>query len=220
MVGNISRRIIARLRNRQFFSLYEINQAIEEEINRFLRRAFQKIEGNRLTAFEKIDKPLLLPLPKTRYEFANWKETKVQFNYHVDYEGFFYSVPYTMLVKNALYEQPLQLLNFILTAKEWPLIREITIHINGIQRNRSICRKNAKRYRAGVQNVSCPGHRLLDLAPSNSLNLYLQVVNILYKPIEPVRVSIRLSKKLYLSIHGKSKPEALAKISIPTSILA
>jgi transposase len=31
MVGHLSRRIIAALRNRQFFSLYEINQAIAEE---------------------------------------------------------------------------------------------------------------------------------------------------------------------------------------------
>jgi len=92
MVGNVSRRILAALRNRQFFSLYELNQAIQEELHQFIRRPFQKMEGNRLIAFEKIDKPCLQPLPKTRYEFAEWKETKVQFNYHVEYAGYFYSV--------------------------------------------------------------------------------------------------------------------------------
>lgn len=30
MVGNVGKRIIAALRNRQFFSLHEINQAISE----------------------------------------------------------------------------------------------------------------------------------------------------------------------------------------------
>ncbi|OCZ54239.1 IS21 family transposase [Dehalobacter sp. TeCB1] len=95
MVGNVSRRIIAVLRNRQFFSLYELNQAVSEELQRFIKRPFQKMEGNRLTAFEKIDKQCLQPLPTGKYEFAEWKETKVQFNYHVDYESFFYSVPYT-----------------------------------------------------------------------------------------------------------------------------
>jgi transposase len=96
MVGNVSRRIIARLRNRQFFSLYEINQALKNELDKFILRPFQKIDGNRLTAFEKLDKPLLKPLPATAYEYAEWKETKVQFNYHVEnYENFFYSVPYT-----------------------------------------------------------------------------------------------------------------------------
>lgn len=91
MVLNVSRRIIAALRNRQFFSLQEINKAIEEELVKLVNRPFQKREGNRQTAFEAIDKPCLQPLPKTRYEYAEWKETKVQFNYHVDYDGFYYS---------------------------------------------------------------------------------------------------------------------------------
>lgn len=95
MVGNISRRIIAALRNRQFFSLYDLNQAIAEELVRFINRPFQKMAGNRRSAFEKIDKPYLQPLPATKYEHADWKETKVQFNYHVEYDGFFYSVPYS-----------------------------------------------------------------------------------------------------------------------------
>jgi transposase len=94
MVGNVTRRILAPLRNRQFFSLYEINEAIKEEFEKFIRRPFQKMEGNRLTAFEKIDKPYLKPLPATRYEYSDWKETKVQNNYHVDYDNFFYSVHY------------------------------------------------------------------------------------------------------------------------------
>lgn len=95
MVGNVSRRIIAALRNRQFFSVYEINQAISEELIKLINRPFQKLEGNRLTAFEKIDRPCLQPLPTTRYEYSEWKETKVQFNYHVDYDSFFYSVHFT-----------------------------------------------------------------------------------------------------------------------------
>lgn len=99
MVGNVSRRIIAALRNHQFFSLYEINQAIKTELNKFINKPFQKIEGNRLSTFEAIDKPALKPLPATRYEYADWKDAKVGFNYHVEYEGFFYSVHYTNVGK-------------------------------------------------------------------------------------------------------------------------
>jgi transposase len=95
MVGIVSRRIIAALRNRQFFSLQEINEAIEEELIKLLNRPFKKREGNRQSAFEQIDKPCLQPLPKTKYEYAEWKETKIQFNYHVDYDGFFYSCHYS-----------------------------------------------------------------------------------------------------------------------------
>jgi transposase len=77
MVLNVSRRIIAALRNRQFFSLQEVNEAIEEELVKLVNRPFQKREGNRQTAFETIDKPCLQPLPNTKYEYAEWKETKI-----------------------------------------------------------------------------------------------------------------------------------------------
>lgn len=101
MVGNISRRIIAALRNSQFFSLHEINQAISEQLDKLINRPFQKMQGNRLTAFEQIDKPCLQPLPLTKYEYSEWKETKVQFNYHVDYAGFFYSVHFSHINKQC-----------------------------------------------------------------------------------------------------------------------
>ena len=91
MVGIVSRKILAALRNRQFFSLQEINEAIQRELVKLLNRPFQKREGNRQAAFEAIDKPCLQPLPKTKFEYSDWKETKIQFNYHVDYDGFFYS---------------------------------------------------------------------------------------------------------------------------------
>ncbi len=97
MVLNVSRRIIAALRNRQFFSIYEINQAISEELIKLVNRPFQKMEGNRLSAFEMIDKPALQPLPATKYEYSEWKEAKVQFNYHVEFEGFFYSVHHSYI---------------------------------------------------------------------------------------------------------------------------
>ena len=91
-VGNISRKILAALRSRKFFSISEINKALSEELAKFTLKPFQKMEGNRKKAFEEIDKPALRPLPKNKYEYATWKESKVPFNYHVEYEGFFYSV--------------------------------------------------------------------------------------------------------------------------------
>lgn len=95
MVGNISRRIIAALRNRQFFSLYEINQAISEYLKKFTEKPFQKMDGNRMLAFERLDKPCLQPLPAVKYEYSDWLETRVGFNYHVEYDGFFYSTHYS-----------------------------------------------------------------------------------------------------------------------------
>ncbi len=94
MVGNISRKILASLRNIKFFSVAQINKAMSAELEKFIRRPFQKMEGNRLEAYEKIDKPALMALPNQRYEYCDWKETRVAFNYHVEYERFYYSVDY------------------------------------------------------------------------------------------------------------------------------
>jgi transposase len=94
MVGNVSRRILAPLRNTKFFSVAEINKAMSAELEKFIRRPFQKMEGNRAAAFERIDKPALAALPGQRYEYCDWKETRAAFNYHVEYDRFYYSVDY------------------------------------------------------------------------------------------------------------------------------
>ena len=43
MVKIVSQRILAALRNRQFFSLADINTAISEELEKLIQRPFQKI---------------------------------------------------------------------------------------------------------------------------------------------------------------------------------
>jgi len=95
MVGNVSRRILAPIRKVKFFSVYEINQAIAAELAKFIRRPFQKMEGNRITAFLKIDKQSLMPLPSQRYQYCDWKVARIAYNYHVEYENFYYSVDHS-----------------------------------------------------------------------------------------------------------------------------
>ncbi|MEA2015333.1 MAG: IS21 family transposase [Actinomycetota bacterium] len=95
MVGNVLRRILAPIRNVKFFSVYEINQAIAAELSKFVRRPFKKMEGNRLTAFLKIDRPALMPLSGGRYEYCDWKQARIAYNYHVEYKNFYYSTHYS-----------------------------------------------------------------------------------------------------------------------------
>ena len=92
-VGIISTFILASLRNRQFLSLPELNDAIRERLEEFNRKPFQKREGSRASAFEE-EKPFLLPLPPHPYELAVWKTATVGPNYHVSVERMNYSVPY------------------------------------------------------------------------------------------------------------------------------
>lgn len=89
--------IMARLRNRTFFSLQELNEAIAELLEDLNTRPFQKLEGCRRSAFESIDRPAMKPLPATRYELAQWKQCGVNIDYHVDCEERLYSVPCALI---------------------------------------------------------------------------------------------------------------------------
>lgn len=92
-VGHVSTWIIAALRNEQFFSFEELNEAIREKLEVYNTQKFQKKDGSRRKLFVEEEKPNLLPLPMHIYELAEWKEATVQYNYHVYFDGMYYSVP-------------------------------------------------------------------------------------------------------------------------------
>ena len=100
-VGNISTWITAALRDEQFFSLAELNRAIKDKLELFNQRLFQKKEGSRRSLFLEEEKPLLAPLPATRFELSDWKTATVQFNYHISVDGMLYSVPYEYIKKKV-----------------------------------------------------------------------------------------------------------------------
>lgn len=93
-VGKISTWVIAALRNEQYFSIKELNRNIRIKLEAFNTRPFQKKEGSRLSIFLGEEKSLLLPLPATPFELAEWKQATVAFNYHISVDKMFYSVPY------------------------------------------------------------------------------------------------------------------------------
>jgi transposase len=90
----VERWILARLRNRQFFSLTELNVAIDELLIELNERAFQKLDGSRRSRFLELDRPALNALPPRAYEYAQWKLAKVHPDYHIEVEHTYYSVPY------------------------------------------------------------------------------------------------------------------------------
>jgi transposase len=94
----VQRWIVASLRNRRFFSLEELNAAIGELLEKLNTRPFQKLEGCRRSAFEKLDRPALRPLPVHRYELGEWKlKVGVNVDYHVAYDERLYSVPCALI---------------------------------------------------------------------------------------------------------------------------
>jgi IstB-like ATP binding protein/Mu transposase, C-terminal domain len=90
------RRIIARLRDRRFYSLAEANAAIRACVAEINARPFQKLDGSRQSLFEQLDHPALRPLPAARYEFATWRTARVNIDYHVAADKHYYSVPYQL----------------------------------------------------------------------------------------------------------------------------
>jgi transposase len=93
----VERWILARLRNRTFFSLGELNGAIRELVEILNTRAFKKIEGTRRSRFEELERPSLKPLPLRGYEFGEWKKAKVHPDYHIEVGRAYYSVPYRFI---------------------------------------------------------------------------------------------------------------------------
>src|SRR5437763_10380140 len=93
-VGIVERWILAALRHRKFFAIAELNEAIEELLERLNHRPFRKREGTRASLFESIDRPALQPLPTQRYVMAEWKTVRANIDYHVEIDRHYYSVPY------------------------------------------------------------------------------------------------------------------------------
>jgi len=88
--------VLAKLRNHTFFSLGEANRAIAKGLKIFNSKKLQKLEVSRKELFKKTDKPALKPLPRGRYEYAEWKKARVNIDYHIAFEKNYYSVPYLL----------------------------------------------------------------------------------------------------------------------------
>ncbi len=100
-VQMVERWILARLRNHTFFSLNDLNREIAGLLEILNNRPFKKLPGCRKSLFDSLDKPALKALPKTPYQFAQWKKATVNIDYHIEVNGHYYSVPYK-LVKRKL----------------------------------------------------------------------------------------------------------------------
>jgi transposase len=102
-VNLVYQRIYAPLRNRIFYSLEELNEAIWDLLEQHNNIPFQRLKTSRRELFDNIEKPVLKPLPKERYAIKQSKELTVQFNYHVELreDRHYYSVPWQLKGKRV-----------------------------------------------------------------------------------------------------------------------
>jgi transposase len=96
-VQSVEERLLAPLRNRQFFCLQDINQALRPLLSLLNHQKMQGKEESRAQLFTLLDQPALNPLPVRPYELGLWSRARVNLDYHIAFEDRFYSVPYTFL---------------------------------------------------------------------------------------------------------------------------
>ena len=95
----VERWILARIRDRQFFGLHQLNQTISILLEELNQKPFQKLPGSRKSLFEDLDRPALKPLPVCPYQYAEWKKVRVHIDYHIEVERHYYSVPHQLITK-------------------------------------------------------------------------------------------------------------------------
>jgi transposase len=93
----VERWVLARLRNRTFHSLAELNAAIALLVEDLNARPMRHVGQSRRELFEAIERAALAPLPAAAFEYAEWKRARVHPDYHIEADKTFYSVPHRLI---------------------------------------------------------------------------------------------------------------------------
>jgi transposase len=96
-VGIVSRFVLGKLRNRRFFSLVELNDAVHDCVTTINAKVMKHLKQSRNDLFASLDRPALNGLPSERYQYAEWKRCTVAPDYHVEVDDHYYSVPFGLL---------------------------------------------------------------------------------------------------------------------------
>ena len=94
--------IKAPLRDRKFYSLAELNEAIRDGLEQYNSTPFQRRSGSRQSNYEE-EKADMGLLPEDRFEILKYRRLKVQKNSHIllSEDDHYYSVPYAYLGKKV-----------------------------------------------------------------------------------------------------------------------
>jgi transposase len=126
----VQRWILARLRNRRFFSLTELNAAISALVIDLNARPMRKLGVSRRQLFDELDRSALTTLPEEPFVYAEWRIRRVSLDYHVDVDGHYYSVPHRLLREKV---------EARITARTVELFHKgerVAVHVRGAARGR------------------------------------------------------------------------------------
>ena len=95
--------LVEKLKENIYTSFEDLNAGIKKIVAALNSRKFQNKSFSRKDAFEKYDKPCMKPLPGGSYMICDYKAVlKVPNNYHIEYDGHYYSVLYSYCGKPAI----------------------------------------------------------------------------------------------------------------------
>jgi transposase len=92
-IGVVQRGFFQEVRNRLFYALEEINQALRDYLQRLNHEVMKDYGVSRNQRFEQEQKQLKV-LPPSPFEMSEWRSPKVHPDCHVQVEKNFYSVPF------------------------------------------------------------------------------------------------------------------------------
>ena len=93
----VERWVVARLRHETFFSLEALNERIAELLEDLNNRKMRRYGVSRRELFERIDRPALKPLPLEPFVYAEWKNARLNIDYHVELDHHYYSAHHTLV---------------------------------------------------------------------------------------------------------------------------
>ena len=85
------------LKERVFFTIEELKEAVAEELEKYNSKPMQKLKMSRREIFNEIEKNVLNPLPVERYQIKKFSISTIGVSYHayLSEDKHYYSVPYT-----------------------------------------------------------------------------------------------------------------------------
>lgn len=154
----VQRWIVMRLRHRKFFSLGAANEAIRELLTYLNNRPFRKRrEETRASLFRKLDRPALQPLPAERYDLSHWLPARVNIDYHVAFDGNWYSVPYTLT------GEAVEVRSTPATVEIFHKGKRVASHLRSRERNKAVT-QHEHRPRSHQAHLEWPPSRMIGWA--------------------------------------------------------
>jgi hypothetical protein len=92
-IGVVQRGFFQEVRNRVFYSLQDLNEALRDYLQRLNHAVMKDYGVSRSERFAE-EKKQLKPLPASPFELSDWRQAKVHPDCHIQVEKNFYSVPF------------------------------------------------------------------------------------------------------------------------------